>query len=110
MVAAHDECQKNDATRVTAEVTNQLFSGVYPSSPLVRAHMLCYSKQLGLQSADGSLLVNDVEEKLARAKTPEEAHRLTRLCSVEKDTPEETAYYLFKCWTDNNVKLTHGKI
>lgn len=110
MIAAHDECQKNEETRVTPEVTSQLFSGVYPSSPRVRAHMLCFSQELGLQDPEGDLLVDDIKEKLARAKSPAEAERLTRLCSKEKSTPEETAYYLFKCWTDNNVKLTHGKI
>lgn len=89
-------------------MAHQLHSGDFVNDPQVKAHLLCFSKNVGIQSETGELQTEAINEAVTKLKSADFANDLAAKCLKTKSTPEETAYNLFKCWRENNFQLKHG--
>ncbi|RZC31804.1 PBP GOBP domain containing protein [Asbolus verrucosus] len=77
-----EECNK--VSGVDKEVVKKAMMGIYVEDPLLKKDMLCYFQQLKDKYKGNMNVISQASVK----------------CTVEYDTPEDTAFNLIKCTRD----------
>nr|UTN00820.1 odorant binding protein [Semanotus bifasciatus] len=94
---AHNQCQADPATHVDEEDLKKSLKGIQVSG--LGPHMLCMSKKIGLQKSNG-----DIDRAVFRVRFSEIVRNQSKLddivegCAVQKETPEDTAEHIMKCF------------
>lgn len=66
--------------------------------PNAAKHILCMSKKLGYQDSEGKLVISQINKALSRTiRDKSKLEEVVSKCGVDKDSPEETAVYLWTC-------------
>lgn len=96
LLGHHNECKSE--TNIDDGVATGVLAGNFIDDPVLKQHMFCMSKRLGIQNDDGEIQKEVVREKISQVLDDDEkVTEVTETCSVVRDTPEETAFELAKC-------------
>nr|QUP79500.1 odorant binding protein 7 [Monochamus saltuarius] len=95
MEAFHKECVAE--TGVDEEMAFKAMDGVFADDPKFKSFLLCFGKKAGFHNDAGELLTDVVRAKLLEMFSDEAVVNEMMKCSVEKATPEETAFEACKC-------------
>ncbi|XP_049825101.1 uncharacterized protein LOC109604022 [Aethina tumida] len=90
------ECQSDPKMRVSKTVIRKIKMGEWTEEDNLKRALFCIAKKTGIQNEDGTLNPTKIQSKWATHYDSDDLNRLMG-CVKEYDTPEKTAYELFKC-------------
>ena len=94
-----------EVSKVEEAVLKEAEKGVFLDDPKLKVHALCFSKKIHMQNEKGEIQVDVIKEKLtSQIKSAEEVEKVVKLCLVQKDTPENTAFEGLQCLQKNVPK------
>lgn len=104
----HNECQQDPNTKLSDDFLNKIRNGEEAEDPNEKAHTMCMAPKLGFVDADGKLIKDEVRKGLALyIKDEDELEKAYADCAVDKEDPEDTPRYVWKCTTRHAVKYFH---
>ncbi|RZC40380.1 PBP GOBP domain containing protein, partial [Asbolus verrucosus] len=99
------ECREQSG--VSQELVDKLRNGEYVEDAKLKAQMLCVSKKLGLADDSGNINVETLKTKVKKVVDNDaEVDEIVEKCAVKRDTPEDTAFFTFKCLRENKPKFS----
>nr|CAI5862182.1 unnamed protein product [Callosobruchus analis] len=100
LMRLHRECKAE--TGINDAVATGVMSGKFPDDEVLKKHLVCIYKKSGFMTDDGHIQ-KDITEVIYEATLKDEAKaaKLVKICAVEKDTPEDTAFEMSKCVWEN---------
>nr|AVI04885.1 putative odorant-binding protein 4 [Anthonomus grandis] len=73
--------------------------------------MLCFSKKVGFQNQEGAVQRDVIEKKLGSIVEDKEIFdKLIKDCVVQKESPQETAFFIAKCMREVSPNLQLFKV
>ncbi|XP_068912167.1 B1 protein-like [Tenebrio molitor] len=90
------KCQNE--TGVSDELLTKSLNRQWEDDPKLKQQVLCVSKERGLVTESGELVVDAWRTTVAKViANDKEAEKIVNECVVKKDTPEETTFNAMKC-------------
>ncbi|RZB39061.1 PBP GOBP domain containing protein [Asbolus verrucosus] len=91
------ECKEQSG--VSQEFIDKVRKGEFVEDPKLKAQMLCVSKKVGLTDDSGNVNVEALRTKVMKvAHNDTDVDKIVEICTVKKDTPEDTAFFTYKCF------------
>ncbi|KAJ8955669.1 hypothetical protein NQ318_008538 [Aromia moschata] len=95
----YSECQSDTVTKIADDVLERISRREHVHRDVFQVHHLCMSKKLGFQNETGQVDKEGVRKVLALGVVEEGIlNKIVDKCAVQRDTPEETAEKLMKCF------------
>nr|CAH7746642.1 unnamed protein product [Callosobruchus chinensis] len=103
LLRLHNECKAE--TGISDALATGVIAGKFPDDDVLKKHLLCIYKKTGFFTDDGHIQ-KDITQVIYEATLKDEtkAAQLVKICAVEKDTPENTAFEMSKCVWDNTKR------
>lgn len=97
ILTLHAECLKE--TGLDEAVALKAKQGEYVDDPKLKQQIFCFNKKAGFQNEAGDLQNDHIKAKLMELiNDDKKADELIQKCNVKKETPEETAFAVVKCF------------
>ncbi|KAG5885481.1 hypothetical protein JTB14_017204 [Gonioctena quinquepunctata] len=100
----HRNCQEKSG--VDKALIKLAVQGQFPDDPKFKEYSFCTSQKFGFQNELGEFQ-NDVMRKniLAHGKVTTKLDEIIDKCTIQKESPAESAFNYYKCYQDINGKL-----
>nr|AVH84924.1 odorant binding protein 17 [Harmonia axyridis]QTE76116.1 odorant binding protein 8 [Harmonia axyridis] len=96
-------CAKS--TGVDPEAIANAKKGTFSDDEKFKDYLFCVSKKIGFQNEAGEIQKDVVKQKATVALKDEKlVDEIIKKCAVVKDTPQNTAFEVAKCYYENNAK------
>ncbi|RZB40315.1 PBP GOBP domain containing protein, partial [Asbolus verrucosus] len=98
---------KNE-TNFTEKKSEELNWDTYPDDPVIREFTFCLSKKLGYINTNGDLQNGAIKKMLLLDYEDDDdlVDKIINKCSVQKKTPRETTFELYRCLYNGAYKYT----
>nr|UTN00825.1 odorant binding protein [Semanotus bifasciatus] len=88
-----------EETHVDMDIVMKASKGVYTDDPTFKKHIFCVNKKAGFQNAAGDLQIDTMKAKInSIVKDEKKTNEFISKCALNKDTPENTAFEVAKCF------------